>query len=154
MRKYSSGEEKLYINSLCVSGSSIKLLNPTNKCYINKTIKITLDADVVDQEATADSKNKIVDFKKSDKVRRQPLNLNITDYKNSKVCSKQLRQIYETVEIQDFERILNNLQRSNASHNLVTNKVDKILKKIDADDIYEEYFGQYYNHLYDLIETS
>lgn len=153
MRKYGGGEEKLYINSLCVSGSSIKLLNPTNKCYINKTIKITLDADADEREDSSE-RNKTKEATKIDKLRRQPLNVNVTDYKNSQVCSKQLKQIYETVQIRDFERILNNLHRSNVSQQLVPNKVDRILREIDADDIYDEFFGQYYNHLYELIETS
>ncbi|XP_056639931.1 uncharacterized protein LOC130895368 [Diorhabda carinulata] len=154
MLKYGGGEEKLYINSLCVSGSSIKLLNPTNKCYINKTIKITLDADA-DERENFTERYKTKEATKIDKVkRRQTLNLNVTDYKNSQVCSKQLKQIHETVKIKDFERILNNLPRSDVSQQLVPNKVDRILRKIDADDIYDEFFGRYYNYLYELIESS
>lgn len=151
MRKYSGGEEKLYINSLCVSGNSIKLLNPINKCYTgsNKNIKFTLDVDELKSQKSHCSRKV-----NKEQIVRQPLKVNVTEYKNFQVCSKELRQIYETVKVQDFERILNNFYKSGSDAYKVTNKIDEILDKINADDIYEEFFGQYYNKLYDLVEAS
>ncbi|KAG5900043.1 hypothetical protein JTB14_009121 [Gonioctena quinquepunctata] len=147
MRKYSGGEDKLYINSLCVSGERIKLLKHPKQCYSNKNIKIFAE---VDEEIELNRNSNIVTHNDN----RKPFKVNVTDYKNLQVCNKQLRQIYETIEIRDFERILHNFQTSDAFKKQAKNNYNDVLRKIDAEDIYEEFFGQYYNYLNDVIKRS
>lgn len=156
MQRNSGREDKVYkTNSWCVSGSKIQLQKPLRKCYTDKTLKLTLQDE---EEVVEDRKQHATNVNKGN---RKTISLHITDYKNLEVCNKQLKHIYETVEVEDFKRILENVYISDAARkvsnrNIVTGaKEDKILRKYEkeADEIYEEFFGQYYNYLCDVINN-
>lgn len=153
MRRYSTNrEDKVYItNSWCVSGEQIQLQQSFGAPgrYKNKNIRINCqEQEELFEDRTPD--------RKTEKGDRGTIKLNITDYKNLQVCNKQLRHIYETVEVKDFERILNNIYISSAVKKVANNREDKILKKFEeeAEEIFEEFFGQYYNYLRDVINSK
>lgn len=141
----------MYVNNLCVSGERIALLKPpkTGAISYTKNIKINFEEGHL-PEASFDcnqDRKLICD-------RRIPAKLTVTDYKNVQVCNKQLRQIYETVEVEDFEKILKNICTSDAFKNQSRKTPEDILDRIKADEIYQEFFGQHYDRLNNAIINS
>ncbi|CAG9814802.1 unnamed protein product [Phaedon cochleariae] len=140
-------QEKLYTNGLCVNGARLRLLKNLKKCRANKNIQIN-DVDIDDQaDITTTVKTHQNHLRKEEDNQRKTLKLNVTDCKNSQVFNKQLRQIYETIEVHDFERILSDIYQSESFKKQAKNKADDILTKINAEEIYQEHFGQYVDYL-------
>lgn len=144
MRSSNRCKDKLYTESWCISGEKLKLLENPKKCYKNKQISITSTLET--QDFSFDDQK----CKKNDrKINRVILQLNQKDYDSAnKVLNRQLKHIYETVEIEDFKRILDSFYMSSQCRQLPRQN-DDILSTIDTENIYEEFFGRYYKLLED-----
>ncbi|KAJ8917374.1 hypothetical protein NQ315_002398 [Exocentrus adspersus] len=157
VRKCQSGfKEKLYINdkALCIVGDRIELEKQERpqRCYTNRNIKLAS----VETAGGEDSRPFKHHLKKADTCStRKTFQLNSKEYKNLQVCNKQLRQIYETVEVEDFERILRNFYVSDEyKRREKARRTDDILAKIKPDEVYERFFGQHYAYLKHLISKN
>lgn len=149
MRKSSVFKEKLYINdrALCVVGERIHLESKQlpHRRYANKTVRLT-----VEQPEEPDKRRK-----KPEPEKRRTLKVNVREYKNQQACSKQLRQIYETVEVEDFERILRGLYISDEyNRKREKSKAEEVIAKIGPAEVYEHFFGRHYDHLRSLVAKS
>lgn len=142
MRSSTRCKNKFYTNSWSISGEKLKLLENPRKCYTNKQISInSVPEEQQEQECAKNNK----------KINRVILQLNQRDYEcANQVLNKQLKRIYETVKVEDFERILNNFYISSAYRQLPRRRNSDVLKTIDAEAIYEEFFGRFYNCPEDL----
>lgn len=83
--------------------------------------------------------------------------MNVTNYENLHVYNNQLKQIYETVEVKDFQRILNLLYDSDHfyKHAIIINEQeDKLLNKIYLTNIYEKSFGDYINYMKNVVANK
>lgn len=151
MRSSSRCKDKFYSNSWCISGEKLKLLENPRKCYSSKQIQIA-SAPEIQEKLLFDEQ----EFSKSNNksFNRPILQLNHKDYKCDQVLNKQLRHIYETVEVEDFERILNKFYISSVYRQFPRRSDDDVLNTVDADKIYEEFFGRYYRFLEDIPNDS
>lgn len=79
--------------------------------------------------------------------------LTTRNYVNPEVCTPQLKDIYESIEIEDFKRILNNFRAKKAkNYQLKTVKASHNKPIcIDASTIYLKFFQSYYEQFKDLI---
>lgn len=151
MRDSSRCKDKLYTSGWCISGEKLNLLENPRKCYTNKQISIA-SALEVEKEVCVDDQDISKNNKKSNRV---ILQVNRRDYECAyKVFNKQLKHVYETVEVEDFERILNNFYISSAYRQLPSRSNDDVLKTIDAENIYEQFFDRYYKFLEDIPNDS
>lgn len=146
MRSSSRCKNKFYTSSWCISGEKLNLLENPRKCYTNKQITFISDPEL--PEANSESNNK---SRKTTAL----LQLNQKDYEGANnVLNKQLKRIYETVEVDDFKRILNNFYITCAYRQLPRLNAGDVLKTIDAENIYEQFFGQYYKFVEDTANES
>lgn len=153
-------------NNLELTGNRILLLSPEKpkaKYQPSKAVsRRALKIDSVEQQQVA---SHIVH--KSCQPREKPpkaptcknsLKTSVTEYTNSEVSNKLLKQIKETSAVKDFEKILQSLWQSeqflSSKTLLKRNKRDKILERLDEDDLYEEFFGKYFDYLSNVVNQS
>lgn len=86
------------------------------------------------------------------------LKTSVTEYTNKEVSNKVLNQIRETSKVEDFERILQSLCQSD---NFLTgksyirrNKTDKVLENLEAEDLYQEFFGKHFDYLSSVVNRA
>lgn len=151
MRSNTKCKDKFYTSNWCINGQKLNLLENPRRCYTNKQISITVAPDL-QEKVSCDEQEVTASEKKS---KRLILQLNQKDYECSdKVLNKQLKYIYETVEVEDFERILNNFYISPAYRQLPGRSNSDVLRTIDAENIYEQFFGRYYTFLEDTSNDT
>lgn len=149
MRSANRCKDKLFTDSWYISGEKLNLLETPKKYYNIKQISITSTLET--REFSLDEQK----CRKNDrKANRAILQLNRKDYDNSnKVFNRQLKHIYETVKVEDFKRILDHFYISSA-YKQFPRQNDDILRTIDAENLYEEFFGRYYKLLEDIPNDS
>lgn len=149
MRSANRCKDKLLTDSWCISGEKLNLLETPKKYYNNKQISITSTLET--PEFSLDEQK----CRKNDrKTNRVILQLNQKDYDSAnKVFNRQLKHIYETVKVEDFKRILDHFYISSVYKQLPRQN-DDILRTIDAENIYEQFFGRYYKLLEDIPNDS
>lgn len=147
MQSTSTCKNKVYTSSWCISGEKLTLLENPRKCYTSKQISITS----APKFSFDEQKSRGDDRKNGAKV---ILQLNQKDYDTANnLLNRQLKHIYETVKVEDFERILGNFCMSSAYRQLPLQNND-ILRTIDAENIYEYFFGRHYNFLEGIANDS
>ncbi|XP_030759605.1 sperm-associated antigen 6-like [Sitophilus oryzae] len=92
-------------------------------------------------------------------VYKNCLKTNTTEYKNTEILSKVLRQIKETSKVEDFEKILRNLCQSDNFLNSQKeykrkNKTDEVLEYFQRQNIYDQFFGQHYEYLSEIRDNK
>lgn len=135
----------LYLNpsSLKISGDKIKLQKFPHEAKPNYNVKqISLTPS---QPAPRDSHIRPTDCF----ANRQTYKVSVKNYTNRDVHNKQLKQIYEAVEFDDFKRFLlkNPVARKN-----VPNTVS--LSTIDTKNFYHDNFEVHYNFLKNIIRKN
>lgn len=145
MQSSSKCKDRSYTSSWCIQGEKLNLLENPRKCYGNRQINFTCIPDICGKDIV--NGQPFMKNKQSDRVFPQ---LNQRDYE----CNKQLKHIYETVEVDEFKRILNNFYISSVYRQFPRQNSDDILMTIDAEKIYEEFFGCYYQFLQDISYDS
>lgn len=138
MRSFSRCKDKLYTSSWCINGEKLNLLENPRKSYSNKPIFFTSSPEVDDKHFEEEHHCM--------KNSKKPESEIPKDYQ----CNKQLKLTYETVEVEDFKRILNHFYISSSHRQLPRQNYDDFLMTIDAEKIYEEFFGRYYQFLEDI----
>lgn len=153
----------MYINdkALCVVGDRIELVRqrqhqqqqqqqqrPPHRCYANRNIKLSV-------EAPEGSPGRSKRTQTAADNKRKTFKLNVKEFRNYQVCSRQLRQIYETVEVGDFERILRSLYVSeDGCGKRQKSGTEDVVARIRPDEVYEHFFGRHYAHLRDVVDGS
>lgn len=150
----SDNKNKFYINnhSLSVRGEKINIFKQKKTHCFQKRGNIKLEADS-EEEIVVSGPNDGAVVKKKTKP-RHVLQLNVTNYEDFPISNKQLREIQETVEVKDFQRILNAFSESETfyRHNYVrTSREEKILSKTYLTNVYEKYFGSYLNYMKNVV---
>lgn len=136
----------LYLNSssLKISGEKIKLQKFPHEAKPNYNVKqISLTpAQVIlrDPQRTTDYTNN-----------RQTYKVNVKNYTNRDVHNKQLKEIYEAVEFDDFKRFL--LKNPNVKKNVPNNNVS-VNTNIDTKSFYYDNFEVHYNFLKTIIKKN
>ena len=137
----SSNSEKLYINSnsLSVCGEKLKISCQSKRVIGSKKqhrIEIEGSVSAKSEEEVEEQKNK-----------KQTIELKKCVPLCEDVVTRQVRKIRETVQVDDFERLLIGLTGATGC----TRKGSSALEALGQ--VYEEFFGAYYEVLHEVVKN-
>lgn len=143
----SSLKNKYYINdnSLTVTGEKIKLLKLPYDQKGDFVVRKARSESQTPDEDKYQLQRTTFSVKTNVKSNRKAYNLSVNCYKNKEICNQKLKDIYESIEIEQFRRLLGQINPG-AKPTRASEK-SKAINSINADKIYEEFFQKHYDFL-------